>query len=83
MKPPLSEMFNDVYDEKPDLLVEQEREIREMVAKYPDKVRPRPRPRGVSGPRSAARPADGRSSRRRSTRRTSHCERRRSIYHVE
>lgn len=37
MKPPLSDMFTDVYDQKPKLLQEQEDEIRAMVEKYPEK----------------------------------------------
>lgn len=35
-KPPLSELFTDVYAEKPAHLREQERELAEHVAKYPE-----------------------------------------------
>jgi 2-oxoisovalerate dehydrogenase E1 component alpha subunit len=36
-KPDLSELFTDVYAEKPAHLQEQEREMLEHIAKYPDK----------------------------------------------
>lgn len=35
-KPPLSELFTDVYADKPAHLREQERELAEHVAKYPE-----------------------------------------------
>ena len=36
MKPPLSAMFTDVYDEPTPLLREQEQEVRDMVERFPD-----------------------------------------------
>lgn len=38
-KPPLSELFTDIYHDKPPNVLEQEQQLHDHVTKYPDRYR--------------------------------------------